>query len=99
MHTIPQRVFPVFSREWEELLFQTKFLAVGTSLGHLSTKKFSDWSCRLGPKIRKREGAEEVVTTHLPITKEKLTSFPNHEDDKIHLQKNFDDNTFKDKTQ
>ena len=28
------------SREWGELLFQTKFLAVSTSLGHLFMKNF-----------------------------------------------------------
>ena len=33
--------FSSFSHEWGELLFQTKFLAVGTSLGHLSMKKIS----------------------------------------------------------
>ena len=27
----PQMVFPVFSREWGELLFHTNFLAVDTS--------------------------------------------------------------------
>ena len=30
--------FSSFSQEWRELLFQTKILAVGTSLGHLSIK-------------------------------------------------------------
>ena len=53
----PKR-FSSFSREWGELLFQTKLLAVGTSLGHLSMKKFSDWSYHLVPKVRQREDAE-----------------------------------------
>ena len=48
--------FSNFSREWEEFL-QTKFLAVASSLGHLSMKKFSDWTFCLGSKIRQREGA------------------------------------------
>ena len=37
-----------FSSQWWELLllllFQTNFVFVGTSLEHLSTKKFSDWT-------------------------------------------------------
>ena len=32
--------FSSFSREWEEVLFQAKYLARGSSLGHLSMKKF-----------------------------------------------------------
>ena len=32
--------FFYFSWEWEEPLFQTKFLAAVSSLGHLSVKKF-----------------------------------------------------------
>ena len=31
-------------------------LGVGSSLGHLSIKNFSDWSFGLCPKTRKREG-------------------------------------------
>ena len=46
-----------FSLESEELSFQTKFLAVVLSFGHLSIKKFSDRTYRLGSKIRQREGA------------------------------------------
>ena len=53
----PKR-FSSFSREGGELLFQTKFLAVGTSLGHLSMKNFSNWSYHLVSKIRQREDAE-----------------------------------------
>ena len=52
----PSSGFPDFSREQEELLLQTKFLAVGSSLGHLSMKKFSDRTCHLGSKIRQKEG-------------------------------------------
>ena len=52
-----EQFLPVFSQEWEELLFQTKFLAVVSSLGHLSIKKFSDRTNRLGSKIRQTEGA------------------------------------------
>ena len=32
--------FSSFSREWKELLFQTKFLAVGSCLRHLFMKNF-----------------------------------------------------------
>ena len=49
--------FSSFSQEWEDLLFQTKFLAVFSSLGHLSIKKFSDRTNRLHSKITQREGA------------------------------------------
>ena len=48
----PPKGFSIFSREWGELLFQTNFMAVGTSLGHFSMKKFSDWSYHLGPEIK-----------------------------------------------
>ena len=44
--------FPNFSREWEELFLQTKLLAVDSSLGYLSMKKF-----HLGSEIRQRESA------------------------------------------
>ena len=37
---LPPIRFSSFSREWEELLFQTKFLAVVSSLGHLSTDNY-----------------------------------------------------------
>ena len=36
---------------------QTNFLAAGSSLGHLSIKSFSDWTCHLGSKIRQEYGA------------------------------------------
>ena len=36
---------------------QTKFLAVGSSLGHLSMKKFSDRTYRPCPKIGQMENA------------------------------------------
>ena len=48
----PPTGFSSFSWEWKELLFQTKFLAVVSSLEHLSMKKISDRTYRLGPKIR-----------------------------------------------
>ena len=53
----PPTDFSRFSQEWEEPLFQTKFLAVVSSLDHLSIKKFSDRTHRLRSKIRQREGA------------------------------------------
>ena len=36
----PPTGFSDFSREWKELFLQTKFLAEGSSLEHLSMKKF-----------------------------------------------------------
>ena len=48
----PPTGFSSFSGEWEELLLETKFLAVASSLGHLSMKKFSHWTYCLGTKIR-----------------------------------------------
>ena len=67
--------FSNFSHEWEEL-----FLPVGSSLGHLSMKKFSDWTYGLGSKIRQREGAGGSNQPPSP-TEQKLTYFSNHEDD------------------
>ena len=52
----PPRVFTVSLGNGESFK-QTNLLAVGSSLGRLSMKKFSDWSYCLGPKIRQREGA------------------------------------------
>ena len=69
---------PNFSREWEELFLQTKFLAVGSSLGHLSMKKFSDQTYCLGSKIRQREGTGSGNGGCHGLF---LTYFSNHEDD------------------
>ena len=43
----PPTGFSNFSQKWEELFLQTKFLAVGSSLGHLSMKNFF----HIGPAI------------------------------------------------
>ena len=52
-----QKGFLSFSREWGELLFQTKFLVVGTSLEHLSMKKlFSIGATVLSLKLDKERG-------------------------------------------
>ena len=59
----PPTVISNFSRERKELCLQTKFLAVGSPLGHLSMKKFFSRTYRLGSKIRQREGAGRVATT------------------------------------
>ena len=67
--------FSNFSPEWEELLLQTKFLAAGSSLGHLST----DRTNRLGSKIRQREGAGGGGGNHPPRTF--LPTFSSNEDD------------------
>ena len=56
MGATPNRFFQ-FSQEWEELLFQTNFLAVVSSLGYFPLKNFSDRTCCLCSKIRQREGA------------------------------------------
>ena len=47
---------PIFSEKGRAFL-QIEFLPVGSSLGHLSMKKFSDRTYLLGSKIRQREGA------------------------------------------
>ena len=73
----PPASFSSFSREWEKLLFQTKFLAVGSSLGHLSIKNFSDRTYHLGPKIRQREDAGQGGNS----IEQKLAYFSDHEDD------------------
>ena len=55
----PNRFFQFFS-EMGRAFLQTKFLSVGSSLGHLSMKNFFRSDHRtycLGPKIRQREGA------------------------------------------
>ena len=62
----PLGVFFNFSREWGEISRQTYFLAVGSSLGHLSMKKILGWSCHFGPTIRQREGTGRVATTPPP---------------------------------
>ena len=49
----PTGFFQFFSGMGRTFL-KTKFLAVGSSLGNLSMKKFSDRTYRLGSKIRQR---------------------------------------------
>ena len=73
--------FSSFPQKWEELFLQTKFLPVGSSLGHLPMKNFSNRTYHLGSKIRQREGAGGWQTTPPPSTEQKLTYFFNHEDD------------------
>ena len=53
---LAQQVFQFFLG-MERAFFQTKLLAVGSSLGHLSMKFFLDRTYRLGHKIRQRESA------------------------------------------
>ena len=53
----PAKAFPVFLLNGESFYSKQIFLAVGSSLGHLSMKIFSDLSYCLGPKVRQREGA------------------------------------------
>ena len=45
----PPASFSGFSQEWEELLFETKFFAVASSLGHFSIQNFP---------VRQRESTE-----------------------------------------
>ena len=63
----PNRFFQFFSGRGRAFL-QTKLLPVGSSLGYLSMKTFSDRTYRLGSKIRQR-GVQ------------KLIYFSDHEDD------------------
>ena len=49
--------FSQFLWGWECFLLQTKFLAVGTPLGHLSMKTFFRLKLSFWPKIRKRESS------------------------------------------
>ena len=51
----PKRFFDFFFVMGRPFL-QTKFLAVGASLEHLSMKNFSDRAYHAGSKIRQREG-------------------------------------------
>ena len=79
----PNRFLQFFS-EMGRAFLQTTFLPVVSCLGHLSMKKFSDRTCRIGCKIRQREGdggggGGELATT--PSSEQKLTDFSNHEDD------------------
>ena len=52
---LSQEVLPIFLRNVKRFL-QIKFLAVSSSLGHLSMKNFSDRPYRLGSKIRQEKG-------------------------------------------
>ena len=59
-----------FSLQWGELLFQTNFIFVGTSLGHLSMQKIfqmgpTDFALKLGQK----EGAEDPPPPQLALSK------------------------------
>ena len=40
IHPPPPTGFSNFSQKWEQLFLQTKFLSVGSPLGHLPMKKF-----------------------------------------------------------
>ena len=62
----PPTGFSNFSQKWEERFLQTKFLPVGSSLGHLPMKNFSDRTYHIGSKVRQREGAGGVATTPPP---------------------------------
>ena len=72
----PPTGFPFFSG-MERAFLQTKFLASGSSLGHVPMKKFSNQTYRRDPKIRQREGTAPPPP---PLSKE-LTHFSDHEDD------------------
>ena len=69
-----------FSQDWEELLCQTKFLAVVLSLGHLSMKK----NFQIGPIVLALKlDKGRVLSGWQPSRsiEQKLTYFSNHEDD------------------
>ena len=73
----PQEFFSSSSREWEELSFQTKFLAIGSSLGHLSMKKF-----QIGPIILAlRLDKGRVLQPSPPLIEQNLTCFSDNEVD------------------
>ena len=55
----PQQVFPVFLRNGKSLFLQTKFLPVGSSLGHLPMKKFF----KFVKKIRDNTIKDNVTVT------------------------------------
>ena len=74
----PNRFFQFFWGMGRAVLL-SKFLAIGSSLGHLSIKKFLDRTYRLGPKIKQKEGAGGQPPP--PPLEPKLTYFSNHEDD------------------
>ena len=48
--------FSNFFLEWRDFHSKLTFSAVGSSLEYLSMKKISDWSNRLGRKIKQKEG-------------------------------------------
>ena len=66
-----------FSWEWEELLFQTNFLAVVSFLGHLSMKIFQIGPTVLALKLDKGR----VLRGWRPFPMDFFTYFSNHEDD------------------
>ena len=72
----PNRFFQFFS-EMGRAFLHIKFLPVGSSLGHLSMKNFSDRTCRLGSKIRHRVGAGGGGGGNYPPIEQKLTYFSN----------------------
>ena len=51
----PNRFFLIFLRNGKSFRGKPKFLPVGSSLGHLSMKNFSDQTYCLGSKIRQRK--------------------------------------------
>ena len=59
--------FSSFSQKWEDLFLQTKFLPIGSSLEHLSMKKFFKSDLPLGSRIRQREGAGGVGVATTPF--------------------------------
>ena len=70
--------FPCFFLYNEKRFFQIKFLAVGSSLGHLSMKNFPIGPTVLALKLEK--GRVLGDGNHPPI-EQKLTYISNHEDD------------------
>ena len=70
------RFFQFFGRVGRAVL-QTKFLAIGSSLRHLSIKNFLDRTYRLGLKIKQKDGAGGQLP---PSLEPKLTYFANHQD-------------------
>ena len=83
MPPTPQQVFPVLLWNGKSFL-QSKFLAVGSSLGHLSMKTFSDWTTDLTFKLD--NGGCWVVAITPPPIEQKFTYFTNNEDENHSLK-------------
>ena len=72
----PPTGFSNFSQKWEELFLQTKFLPVGSSLGHLPMKK----NFQIEPTVKALKSDKGRVPPPPPPWA-KVDLFFNHQDD------------------